>query len=122
MNGILLRGIEVRRLQHPAVERDAVADVAPEELDRRGTTGASVARSARRVGERAGPVAGQLDDVDRRRHVERDQVWNAIRPPGDRRTVRAGLIGRRHSLRRALAVESGAVQVALVGLSGEAVK
>ena len=69
--GTCCDGSKSRRLEHPAVERHAVADV-----DRKNSAGGcSSARELRRergvVGERAQrPVAGQRDEVGRRRPVE----------------------------------------------------
>ena len=68
---ILLRRIEGRRLDHVAIELDAVADIDAEELRRRIQQRLHLRGDRRRIGQRAHRlVARQLDHLGDRRLLE----------------------------------------------------
>ena len=116
--GILLRRVEGRRLQHVAIELNAFADVDAEELRRRIEQRLHLRHHRGRVGQRAHRlVARQLDHLRQRRLLElRVGVERQLAVRRHVVAMRARLIGRRHALGRAAPVEFRSIEIPLAGI------
>ena len=118
MNGILLRRVEGRRLQHVAIELHAFADVDAEELRGRIEQRLHFRDHRRRIGQRAHRlVTRQLDHLRQRRLLElRVGMERQLAVRRHVVAMCARLIGRRDALGRAAAIELRSIQISLAGV------